>query len=150
MSTPKNDDVKITFGTAPSTPGVEGESIVLYDDQGQFREAHSYGNFVEKIEGGVRVFRPDGVTISIVDGDITMEHLIPKSVGIRDISEVESLTVRTVDETRIYRVEFFEGGHIEVVYSQEGDVMEFTGQNVSQTLSQNNDLMISRYRSPED
>ena len=93
MSTPKNDDVKITFGTAPSTPGVEGKSIVQYDNQGQFMEAHSYGNFVEKIEGGVRVFRPDGVTISIVDGDITMEHLIPKSVGIRDISEVESLTV---------------------------------------------------------
>ena len=150
MSKSKNDDVTITFDTAPPTPGVEGETIVQYDEQGMFKEAHSYGNFVEKIEGGVRVTRPDGVTISMVDGDTTIEHLIPKSVGIKDISEVESLTVRTVDQTRIYRVEFFEGGHIEVGYSQEGDVMEFTGQHVSQTLSQNNDLMISQYRSPED
>ena len=52
MSKSKNDDVTITFDTAPPTPGVEGETIVQYDEQGKFKEAHSYGNFVEKIEGG--------------------------------------------------------------------------------------------------
>ena len=150
MSKSKNDDVTITFDTAPPTPGVEGETIVQYDEQGMFKEAHSYGNFVEKIEGGVRVTRPDGVTISMVNGDTTIEHLMPKSVGIMDISEIESLTVRTVDQTRIYRMDFLEGGYIEVAYSQDGQVTGFTGRNIKQSLSQDNELMVSRYHPPAD
>lgn len=107
MSKNKKDDVTIAFDSNPSEPELKGESIILLDEEGNFIEAHSYGNFVERIEGGVRVTRPDGVTISMIDGDITLENLVPKSVGIRDMSEIESFAVRTVDQTRIYRMDFF-------------------------------------------
>lgn len=106
MSTNKKDDVAIAFDSTPTEPELEGASIILLDDEGNFIEAHSYGNFVEKIEGGVRVTRSDGSTIIMIDGEITIENLVPKSVGFQNLSEIESFAMRTVEQTRIYRVDF--------------------------------------------
>ena len=94
MSKNKKDD--ITIGFLPTSPGpeVEGASIILLDDDGKFIEAHSYGNFIERIEGGVQITRPDGATITLIDGEITVDNLVPKSVGIRDFSDIESFEVR--------------------------------------------------------
>jgi hypothetical protein len=138
-------DRLVTFkiGGGRSQPKTHGYFRPSLDDQGNFIEAHSYGNFVERIEGGVRITRPDGSTIIMIDGDITIENLVPKSVGIRDLSEIESFAVRTVDQTRIYRMDFFGGGHIEVAYSQDGKVMGFTGQNFNQTLTKDNEVICS-------
>ena len=86
----------------------------------------------------------------MVNGDTTIEHLMPKSVGIKDISEIESLAVLTVDQTRIYRMDFLEGGYIEVACSQDGQVTGFTGRNIKQSLNQDNELMVSRYNPPAD
>lgn len=144
MSKNKKDDITITFGPTPPDPGVEGESIILLDDQGKFTEAHSYGNFIERIEGGVRVIRPDGATISMIDGEIIIENLVPKSVGIRDFSDIESFTARTVDQTRICRMDFLGGGHIEVAYSQDGRVLGFQGQNFKHTLTKENEVLVGR------
>ncbi|MNR46838.1 hypothetical protein D3C85_1658600 [compost metagenome] len=52
--------------------------------------------------------------------------------------------MRTVEQTRIYRVDFFGDGHIEVAYSQNGKVMGFTSRNVNQTLAKDNEVIVSR------
>jgi hypothetical protein len=147
MSKNKKDDVTIAFDSAPSEPKLEGESIIQLDHDGNFIEAHSYGNFVERIEGGLRITRPDGATISMIDGEITIENLVPKSVGIRDLSEIESFAVRTEDQRRIYRVDFLGDGHVEVTYSQDGKVLEVTGRNVNQTLNKDNEIICSQVKS---
>jgi WD40 repeat protein len=144
MSKSNKDDVTLTFNPSPPRPDVEGETIVQLDDQGHFIEAHSYGNFVERIEGGVRVTRPDGSTISMIDGELIIENLSPKSVGIQDLSEIESFLVRTVDEKRIYRIDFFGGGYIEVAYSKDGQVKGYSGRNFNQTLTKDNEIIVSR------
>lgn len=147
MSKNKKDDVTIAFDSTPPEPELKGESIIQLDDDGNFIEAHSYGNFVEPIEGGVRVTRPDGATISMIDGEITIENPVPKSVGIRDLSEIESFAVRTVNQTRIYRVDFLGDGHVEVTYSQDGKVLGVTGRNVNQTLNKDNEIICSQGKS---
>jgi len=144
MSKKSKDDVTVTF--TPASPGAETEglSIVQFDAEGQFKEAHCFGNFAEKIDGGVRVFRPDGTTITMKDGSITIENLVPKLVGIRNLSEIESCAVKTVGQTRICRMDFFGGGHFEVVYSHDGKVIEYSGQNIYQTLTNDNEVIVSR------
>ncbi|MFS2200876.1 hypothetical protein [Pseudomonas sp. Pseusp3] len=62
----------------------------------------------------MKITRPDGATIIMNDGGVSIENLIPKSVGIRDLSHIESFTVRIEDQVRIYRMDFFGGGHVEV------------------------------------
>ena len=95
----------------------------------------------------MRVTRPDGATISMIDGEITIENPVPKSVGIRDLSEIESFAVRTVNQTRIYRVDFLGDGHVEVTYSQDGKVLGVTGRNVNQTLNKDNEIICSQGQS---
>ncbi|WP_449105750.1 hypothetical protein [Pseudomonas mohnii] len=83
----------------------------------------------------------------MIDGEITIENLVPKSVGIRDLSEIKSFAVRTEDQRRIYRVDFLGDGHVEVMYSQDGKVLEVTGRNVNQTLTNDNEIMCSQGKS---
>jgi len=150
MSKFESDDITIAFDPTPPEAEVKGKSIVQLDSQGNFIEAHSHGSFVEKIEGGMRLTRPDGATMNLIDGNMTIENLVPKSVGILDLSDVESFAVRTVNKARIYRIDFFGGGHIEVAYSQDGQVLKYTGRSLKQTLTQDNEIIVSRLHAAGD
>ena len=92
----------------------------------------------------MKVTRPDGATMVMREGGVTIENIVPKSIGIRNLSEIESFAVRTQDQTRIYRVDFFGGGHVEVTYAQDGQVMEVTGQNLIHSLSKDNEIIVSQ------
>jgi hypothetical protein len=70
----KYDDIKVTLLPLPEGAELEGTSIVQFDEQGKFVEAHSFGNFVGKIEGGMRLIRPDGSTFTLKEGNITAEN----------------------------------------------------------------------------
>jgi len=150
MSKHPEDDITVVFDHTPAGAEFKGQNIVQLDDEGNFIEAHSHGSFVEKIEGGMRLTRPDGVTVSVIDGNVTLENLIPNSVGVRDLSEIESFAVRTVDKIRIYRIDFLSGGHVEVTYSKDDQVMEFTGRNFKQTLTKDNEIIVSRLHAAGD
>jgi len=103
-----------------------------------------HGHVIEKIKGGMKVTRPDGSTIILNDGEVTIENLVPKSVGIRSLSEIESFAVRTQDQTRIFRLDFIGGGHVEVTYAQDGRVMGVTGQNIKQSITKDNEIIVSQ------
>ncbi|WP_325948306.1 hypothetical protein [Pseudomonas putida] len=136
------NDINVSFTSLTPSADTEGCAIVQFDDNGKFAEAHAYGNFVEKIEGGMRLTRPDGSTITMQEGEITIENLLTKCVGIRDLSEIESLAVRTVDQLRIYRIDFFGGGHIEVVYTHDGQLLEYAGNNFGQRITNDNEVIV--------
>ncbi|MDD2102451.1 hypothetical protein [Pseudomonas putida] len=92
----------------------------------------------------MKVTRPDGATMVMRDGSVTIENLVPKSIGIRNLSEIESFAVRTQDQTRIFRIDFVGGGHVEVTYAHDGQVREVTGQNLQQTISKDNAIIVSQ------
>ena len=110
MSKHPKDDITVVFDHASPEAELKGKNIVKLDNEGNFLEAHSYGSFVERVEGGMRLTRPDGATLNLIDGNMTIENLVPKSVGILDLSDVESFAVRTVNKARIYRIDFCGGG----------------------------------------
>ncbi|PAM82140.1 hypothetical protein CES87_21315 [Pseudomonas sp. ERMR1:02] len=144
MRTYGNDDIKVTFGSTKQGAEAKGGSIVKLDDKGNFVEAHSYGNFVERVKGGLKVTRPDGATITMIDGGMTIRNLVPKSVGVRDLCEIKSFTVRTVGQVRICRTDFVDGGHVEVTYSQDNQVLAVAGQNIAKTLTKDDEIIVSQ------
>lgn len=136
---------RITFEM--HSPGMEvpaGESSSEVDDEGYVLLGKVHGHVIEKIKGGMKVTRPDGSTIILNDGEVTIENLVPKSVGIRSLSEIESFAVRTQDQTRIFRLDFIGGGHVEVTYAQDGRVMGVTGQNIKQSITKDNEIIVSQ------
>jgi hypothetical protein len=67
-------------------------------NKGNFIGGQVFGNLVEKVEGGIKITRPDGVKMIMHDvGGVTIENLIPKSAGVRNLSEIESLAVRCIE-----------------------------------------------------
>jgi hypothetical protein len=138
-------DDKITFEIIPQKPEAPaGESSLQVDDEGYVLGGKVHGHVIEKIEGGMRVTRPDGSTMVMQDGNVTIENLVPKSIGIKNLFEIESFAVRTQDQTRIYRLDFVGGGHVEVTYSQDGRVMEVSGHNVQQSITKDNEIIVSQ------
>ncbi|WP_447803164.1 hypothetical protein [Pseudomonas serbica] len=144
MSKHEADD-KITFEIhTPETEVPAGKSVLHLDDENNVLGGQVYGHVIEKIEGGMKVTRPDGATMVMRDGSVTIENLVPKSIGIRNLSEIESFAVRTQDQTRIFRIDFVGGGHVEVTYAHDGQVKEVTGQNLQQTISKDNAIIVSQ------
>ncbi|MEB2626195.1 hypothetical protein [Pseudomonas sp. YuFO8] len=142
MSKHEADD-KITFEIhTPETEVPAGKSVLHLDDENNVLGGQVYGHVIEKIEGGMKVTRPDGATMVMRDGSVTIENLVPKSIGIRNLSEIESFAVRTQNHTRIFRMDFVGGGHVEVTYAHDGQVREVTGQNLQQTISKDNAIIV--------
>ena len=112
MTKLKAGKINVEFKAAPQgTETTAGDGYVQVDREGNFVGAQVSGGVVEKVEGGVEVTRPDGAIVFLHDaGNITIENLIPRSVGVEDLFEIESFAMRTVDQLRIYRVEYVGGG----------------------------------------
>jgi hypothetical protein len=144
MTKLKAGKINVEFEAAPQgTETTAGDGYVQVDREGNFVGAQVSGGVVEKVEGGVKVTRPDGAIVFLHDaGNITIENMIPKSVGVEDLFEIESFAMRTVDQLRIYRVEYFGGGYVEVTYSQEGQVIGLIGHNIKQSISKDNEILV--------
>jgi len=144
MTKLKAGKINVVFEAVPQgAETASSDGYVLLDNEGNFAGANVSGSVVEKVDGGVKVSRPDGATVFLHEaGDITIENMIPKSVGIQELFEIESFAMRTVDQLRIYRVEYFGGGYVEVTYSQEGQMIDLVGHNILQSISKDNEILV--------
>ena len=144
MTKLKAGKINVEFEAAPQ--GAEttaDDGYVQVDREGNFVGAQISGCVVEKVEGCVKVTRPAGAIMFLDEaGHITVENMTTKSVGIENLFEIESFAMRTVDQLRIYRVEYFGGGYVEVTYSQEGQVIELIGYNIKQSISKDNEILV--------
>ena len=143
MSKQKLGDTGIEVDVGPE--GAEltvGESTVKVDTAGNFIGGEAFGNVMEKIEGGMKITRPDGSVMIMHDaGGITIENLTPKTVGVKNLADIVSYAVRQENELHIHRVEFINGGHVEVSYAANGSVVGCSGHNLSQTINKDNEIL---------
>ena len=118
---------------------------VQIDNNGDFVSAKAFGNLMEKTADGMRITRPDGSTMTIHDdGSISVDNLIPKSVGIRDLSEIESYTIQNSAQGQLHKILFVNGGSLEVIYTNEGKFASLSGQNIQQTVTNDNEIFLSQ------
>lgn len=137
-------DVEIEGGLDGSELTI-GENKVKLDKEGNFVGAEAFGNIMEKIEGGMKITRPDGSVMIMHDsGGVSIEKLVPESVGIKNLAEVESYEIRETDEGRVHRVNFVGGGHVETTYLENGTFVSLSGNNVLQSISNKNEILISQ------
>ena len=146
MSKMKIGDTDVEF--EPSAEGAEftiGEHKVQVDSQGQLIGAQAFGNTFEKVDGGMKITRPDGSSMTMHEnGEVTVANLIPKSIGIKDLSEVESCSVQATGHTRTHRITFVNGGHVEVIYGPDGKFSSLSGNNIQQSISKDNEILLSQ------
>ena len=143
MSKQKIGETGVEFEAGPD--GAEltaGDSTVKLDREGNFIGAEAFGNVMEKVEGGMKITRPDGSVMLVHDtGGVTIENLTPKSVGVKSLADIASYVVRQEGQLSIHRIEFVNGGHVEVSYAPNGAVTGCSGHNISQTISKDNEIL---------
>jgi hypothetical protein len=75
MSNPEPDITELEFETDPQeTEEAEGVCKIQVDQEGNFVGAHAYDYVVEKVEGGMKLIRPDRITMYMHDaGGVTID-----------------------------------------------------------------------------
>lgn len=143
MSKEKVDDASIEFeGESNGTELTVGDSTVKLDSEGNVISAEAYGNVLESVDGGMKITRPDG-SVMVVDenGGLTIHNLSPKTVGIQNLAEILSYVVREENQSRIHHIDFINGGHVEVIYAPNGKLASCSGNNITQTISKDNEIL---------
>lgn len=149
MPTIQLGDQEIDVNVGPE--GAEfsvGEGKVQVDAQGRLIGAEAYGNVIKKVDGGMLITRPNGSQFLMGDDGTQKMLTMPKSVGIRDIINVASYTVSTNGESSTHCVTFKDGGYANVQYTLDGQISGFSGHHLSQSLNDENEMLIWQY--PED
>lgn len=122
-----------------------GESKVQLDNNGNIVGAQAFGTHMERVEGGMKITRPDGSVMIMHDsGGVTMQNLTPKSVGIKDLTQVKSHSVDETAEGCVHRIDFVGGGYFETTYSKIGIFVSMTGNNVSQSINNENEILVGQ------
>jgi hypothetical protein len=142
VSKPKVGDTDIELEAGPT--GVE---LTMDGQKVRFDQA-AFDNTMEKVDGGMRITRPDGVALVMWnDGNVTIENLTPTSLGIKNLAEVKSYSIQTVNQVNVHRVEFAGGGYIEVSYAQSGAVLGLSGHNIFQSINADREILIGQGKS---
>jgi len=87
---------------------------------------------------------PSGASIKHVDqNNLHFDLKNIKSVGVKNIIDVEFHAVNTILKSRSHLIRFRNGGEVAFAYNDTGCLIDLYAVGVDLTLSQNNELMFS-------
>jgi hypothetical protein len=102
-------------------------------------------------DGTVSVQTSGGVTMTMgAEGGISMDLQKIRSVGIKNVMDVDVHSINTVVGSRSHYIRFLGGGDVKFAYNQAGQLIELSSQNVILTLTPNDELIFSRRFEGED
>lgn len=119
------------------------------DDQGNFISGEAHGNKIEQVSEGIKITRPSGMQLMMNDdGSITL-LTPPKSVGIRDLSEVKSYTIEKNGDGPIHHIEFLSGGNAQVAFTTDGQFKDISGTKLMQCINKDDELLLGPSKNEE-
>lgn len=103
-----------------------------------------------RADGSSKIITKDGLIVEIEkDGKIQFNPDVIKSVGIENIFDLKSHVIKRKGELFIYKVEFNDGGHVKIVFTNSGKLKEFSGHNIGQTITKGSEIIIRSSSSAE-
>lgn len=131
-----NNGTELTLGDA-------GDVKIQLDQKGNLVSGQVFGNKFESSEGNISVIRENGAKITVdPKGNMNLENFTPKSVGIESLAEVTQYTVTTQNSLVLHKIDFIGGGKITVTYTTGGELVSLAGNNISQMLTKDNQLIL--------
>ena len=95
-------------------------------------------------DGSLSVETAAGAAITMGDDGISINLEEIKSVGIKNVIDVEVHQINTIVGSRSHYIRFNGGGEVKFAYNQKGQLIEFSGKNVSLNLTPENELLFSQ------
>ena len=102
------------------------------------------GNIIQKLDdGSTKITTPDGRTF-IVDKDGNANINLPTitKVSIDNILDLKSHIIMRDGELTIHNIELLDGGNVKISFTTSGELVEFSGKNIKQTITEKNEIII--------
>lgn len=120
-----------------------GGSVLKVDEQGDVISAEAYGNKLESVEGGMLLTR-NGMKILIREDGSASYLTPPKSIGIKDLSMVQSYEIEKKEGKTIHRITFEGEGTSEIIYNEDGSYSSMSGGSVGQHVNDKMEVLLVR------
>lgn len=126
-----------------------GDNVVKLDEEGNFVSADAWGNIVQAVDGGFIVTRSNGTKIKLTDEGATF-LTPPKSIGIKDLSQVSSYEIVRHEDKVHHRVTFTDGGTAQIIYDLDGKFVGTEGKGVAQSINNDDEMLLQNPAPVED
>lgn len=102
------------------------------------------GNKIEQHDdGSYKVTTPEGTVVTMdKDGNIRANIETIARVGIENVFDVRTHLIMREGELTFHKMEFHDGGRVKLAYTAQGEIKEFTGTNIGQTITKEGAIII--------
>ena len=140
-----DQEIDVNVGPEGAEFGLGDGGKIKVDGQGRLVGAEAFGNTIQKVEGGMLITRANGSQFLMGDDGNQSLLTMPKSIGIRDMSNVASYTISKNSDGSTHRVTFEDGGYANVEYTLDGKIAGFSGHHLSQSLNEENEMLVWQF-----
>ena len=104
------------------------------------------GNIIQKLDdGSTKITTPDGRSFLVdKDGNANINLPTIKKVTIDNIFDLKSHVIMRDGELTIHNIELLDGGSVKISFTSDGELIEFSGKNIRQTITKENDVIIKK------
>lgn len=104
------------------------------------------GNLIQKFDdGSTKITTPDG-RVFLVDKDGNANINLPtlSKVSIDNIFDLKSHIIMRDGDLTVHTIEMLDGGTLKLAFTSSGELVEFSGKNISNTISKDNAVTIKK------
>ena len=104
------------------------------------------GNIIQKLDdGSTKITTPDGRTF-VVDKNGNANINLPtiEKVSIDNILDLKSHIIMRDGKLIIHNIELLDGGIVKISFTSSGELVEFSGKNIRQTITKDNNVIIKK------
>lgn len=104
------------------------------------------GNVIQRLDdGSTKITTPDGRSFHIdKDGNANINLPAINKVSIDNIFDLKSHVIMRDGELTIHRIELLDGGSVKISFTTSGELIEFSGKNIRQTITKDNEVIIKK------
>jgi len=112
-------------------------------------ETDKNGNLIQKLDNGdTKITTPEG-RVFLVDKNGNTNINLPniQKICLDNLVDLRSHVIMRNDNKTSHNIEFLDGGLVKIVFTTDGQLIEFSATNIRQTITKDNAIVIKSYSS---
>lgn len=104
------------------------------------------GNIIQKLDdGSTKIITPDGRQFLVdTDGNTNVNLPTLSKVGIDNIFDLKSHVIMRDGDLTVHTLEMLDGGNLKVAFTSSGELVEFSGKNISSSITKDNVVILKK------
>lgn len=107
-------------------------------------ETDANGNTIQKLDdGSTKITTPDGRSFLVdKNGNTNINLPTIQKVTIDNIFDLKSHVIMRNGDLTVHSIELLDGGSVKISFTANGELVEFSGKNIKQTITKKNEIIL--------